>query len=122
MRRRTKSNSVSLATAILVELGTVLAIIALAQPTWTRGVIERTIDMPSARRQSVLQQSPPASFNVDSNPWQQPTQPLNFETSRVAQAGNWQNLQSPSFDAAPVSPVYPPPSSTRDFPAWNSRY
>ncbi len=42
--RRRKSKSVGLFAAILVELGTMVAIIAVAQPTWTRSAGERAVN------------------------------------------------------------------------------
>jgi hypothetical protein len=49
MRRRSfRSKRVSLLGAFLIEAGTMLAFIALAQPTWTHNVIEQVTTSPAA--------------------------------------------------------------------------
>ncbi len=40
MSRRRRKQPVSLLTAVLVEVGTLIGMVAVAQPTWTRGIIE----------------------------------------------------------------------------------
>lgn len=41
MTRRRKRQSVNLMTAALLEIGTLIGMVAVAQPTWTRGLIEK---------------------------------------------------------------------------------
>ncbi|MEO8271335.1 MAG: hypothetical protein ABI557_16555, partial [Aureliella sp.] len=48
MRRSRRSKPVSMLGAFLIEAGTMLAIIALAQPTWTRNLIEQVTALPVA--------------------------------------------------------------------------
>ncbi len=129
MRRRSKNNSVSLATAILVELGTVLAIVALAQPTWTRGLIERTIDMPHPQDPAARDlQDSPASFGVELRTLSPSSQLFDDPSSRVARADNWSRTDSlPSFEtpvwrATPADPVYPPTPTRQELFPWNARY
>lgn len=47
MRRSRRSKPVSMLGAFLIEVGTMLAFIALAQPTWTRNIIEQVTTSPA---------------------------------------------------------------------------
>lgn len=48
MRRSRRSRPVSMLGAFLIEVGTMLAFVALAQPTWTRNIIEQVTTSPAA--------------------------------------------------------------------------
>lgn len=55
MSRRRRKQPVSLLTAVFVEVGTVIGMLAVAQPTWTRGIIE-SVGKSSAGSQVVSSQ------------------------------------------------------------------
>ena len=126
MRRRKKNKSISFMTAVVVEVGSMLGIVAVAQPTWTGGLIER-IEAPTA--QAVIDavshlpavdtsgarpvaSTQPASQSIPSG-WYQPA-------SHVAQ------LDSPAYAAwnspavQPREPVLPPSVTSVETPPWGS--
>jgi hypothetical protein len=93
MRRRSRNKSISLMTAVLVELGTMVGIIAVAQPTWTRGLAEQ-LEPPEQVTAEQAHVTPPPSleFNLHAAP----------NVDRVS------------------SLVLPPPMDARPITSWSS--
>jgi len=103
MRRRSRNKSISLMTAVLVELGTMVGIIAVAQPTWTRGLVEQ-LDPP--------QQIPTGQTDL-------PTAPsLEFDWGIGPQVDRVSSLVLPPPLGTP--PLGTRPLDTRPISTWNS--
>lgn len=110
--RRRKNKSFGLFAAILVELGTIVAIVVLAQPTWTRGTVERAVNQAS---EAVAEPQLPGIFASGpiATPW-------NIEPSRMARIDHWQTFPNAGLEGPQNDPFLPPTSAGQ--PAWNSRY
>ncbi|MEZ6074943.1 MAG: hypothetical protein R3C56_04470 [Pirellulaceae bacterium] len=113
MRRRSfRSKRVSLLGAFLIEAGTMLAFIALAQPTWTRNFIEQVTVSPAATSVST---SGTDAFNAVSNiPQSAALQPtLAYQTLRPTPP---QQVALPQVSAPALLNVPAPLESNT---AWN---
>ncbi|MEZ6149453.1 MAG: hypothetical protein R3C09_04960 [Pirellulaceae bacterium] len=113
MRRRSfRSKRVSLLGAFLIEAGTMLAFIALAQPTWTHNVIEQVTTSPAATSVST---SGTDAFNAVSNiPQSAALQPtLAYQTLRPTPP---QQVALPQVSAPALLNVPAPLESNT---AWN---
>jgi hypothetical protein len=90
-------------TAVLVELGTMVGIIAVAQPTWTRGLVEQ-LDPPQQVHtgQADSPTSPGFEFDLRTAP------PIDRVSSLVL---------PPPMDTPPMDTR---PMDTRPISTWNS--
>ncbi len=150
MRRRSRSKPISLMTAVLVEMGTMIGIIAIAQPTWTRGVIESVatpaaglhvgqvagqvgINEPSEANSSGFR-SPPNDVSAlnRTTQWQptaesRPTDGLRSAAwseaaPRVAQANPLPNSSWNNPQGIYPQPIMPPPIGSMGAVGWSSGY
>lgn len=114
MRRRSRrSRPINMLGAFIVEAGTMLAIVALAQPTWTRNLIEQIspasqASASSAQVDSVV--SPIVATTTSAAQTSEPLramQPARDTTERLAMAG-WsaQSMPVNEYSAAPQYSQY----------------
>lgn len=130
--RRRKSKSVDLFTALLLELGTMAAIIAIAQPSRPHSAAEPA--EPTASAVQAANQLPVNQLPLMQLPVMQPIQfdrttvdsarlaspDWNPGSLRLARVGSVENLSVPGTQPAPAHPVLPPPIPYQ--PAWIASY
>lgn len=147
MRRRRKNKSISFMTAVVVEVGAMLGIVAVAQPSWTLGLIEQ-VAAPTAS--AVVEATTATALAADSvqtmprevswaNNWSNsaqlvPSQPPSTQlVPTQAPEMGWNQaaphmarLVTPSTSgwvesaSARIAPVLPPPIATLSTPPWGS--
>ncbi len=145
-RSRRRSKPVSLFGALLIEVGTVVAIIAIAQPTWTSKLIEHVapqsttaspLPAPSTLRSNEV---PASNFGaVDGrlgsgqlgtfDSLNRSVNSADHTVERVAQFVPPQRRFSiadrsgvPQISVVPLPAVYPPPMNLTYAPAWSGSY
>ena len=109
-RRSSRSKSIGLTGAVLVELGTILAIIAFAQPSWTRSLIEQ-VNSPPATPSPVVSAASlvnsPQTSPLQSSSQQAFAQPVWQQQQQQAQLGlnnsGWGNVAQPAWQPSPAA-------------------
>ncbi|MCA9132623.1 MAG: hypothetical protein KDA45_05700 [Planctomycetales bacterium] len=140
MVRRRRSNSVGVLTAVLVELGTILAIVALAQPTWTRRWVEgmgrpaesaqavpaeraAPLETPAVRAGGIMLGTDVPHWGQPARlgGWQAVAEAERHDPARIASVPDWSAVRQ-SSQMTPLAPVYPPSRVDPALAPWNPRY
>lgn len=90
-RRSRRSKPFSMLGAFLIEAGTMLAFIALAQPTWTRSLIEQVTNAPVATSTSSAATHAVANIPQSTELQQAALSPLTAPTLLDASVSAWSN-------------------------------
>ncbi len=145
-RSRRRSKPVSVFGALLIEVGTVVAIIAIAQPTWTSGLLEqlapqhstasalptpstvRSSEMPASDRGpevNALGSGQLGGADSRSSAVNSPTRAVERVAWLVPPPGRSpfaDGLAAPQTPLEPAPAVYPPPMNLSYAPVWGGSY